>query len=109
MGLIIKTDDKGLRIWRNDKGQYPSYYYSISRKVKDGNWENTFRNVKFKKGVEVENGTDIVIDNAFESFESWEKDGKTFKKDYLMITDFHKMGVDIDIPDQALEDELPFV
>lgn len=111
MGLVIKTDNKGVKVWRNDRGQYPSYSYSISRKTQDGKWETTYRSIQFKKGVELENGTNIIIDNAFESFDSWEKDGKTFKRDYLMVTDFRKMDGDdfIDIPDQALEDELPFV
>ena len=108
MGLVIKTDDKGIKIWRNDQGQFPRYSYSISRKNGD-TWENAYRDVRFKQGVEVENGTVISIKNAFESFNTG-KDGKKYP--YVMITDFEIMDAGaspIDIPDAAGDEEaIPF-
>ena len=96
MGLVFATDEKGLKIWRNDQGQYPRYSYSISRKNGD-TWENAYRDVRFKKEVSLENGTVIAINNAFESFNTG-KDGKKYP--YLMITDFEIIeGGDIKVPD----------
>ena len=105
MGLIINTDDKGIRIWRNDKGQYPSYSYSISRKKQDGGYENCYKSVKFKKDVSVENGTDIIIDHAFESFDTG-SDGRKYP--YLMISEFHELRNEneIEIPD--VDGAIPF-
>lgn len=88
MGLIINSDDKGLMVFRDDKGQYPSYYYSISRKNENDEWESCYRPLRFKKGYEVQNKTIISVKSAFESFNKG-KDGKKYP--YLMITDFEVM------------------
>jgi hypothetical protein len=110
MGLVISTDDKGLKIWRDDKGNFPRYSYSISRKNDQDKWVNVYKDVKFKNGVEVANGTVISIKNAFESF-NISKDGKKYP--YLMISDFEVMdGGDIQIPDVPAapdgQDTVPF-
>jgi len=107
MALKITTDDKGIMVFRDDKGQYPSYYYSISRKNDKDEWESCYRPIRFKKGVEVENKTIIAISSAFESFNIG-KDGKKFP--YLMVTEFSVMGLpapEITIPDTD-EDAVPF-
>lgn len=110
MGLVITTDDKGLKIWRDDKGQFPRYSYSISRKNDKDQWVNVYKEVKFKNGVNVENGAVISIKKAFESF-NIASDGKKYP--YLMISEFEVLGGgDIPIPDvpAAADDEetLPF-
>ena len=106
MGIRITTDEKGLMIWRDDKGQYPNYSYSISRKNDEGNYENAYRQVRFKKGVDLPNKTLIQINDAFESFNVG-KDGKKYP--YLMITDFSVMGDSspVDVPDTDAE-VIPF-
>lgn len=106
MGIRITTDEKGLMIWRDDKGQYPNYSYSISRKNDEGNYENAYRQVRFKKGVDLPNKTLVQIKDAFESFNVG-KDGKKYP--YLMITDFSVMGDSspVDIPDTN-EEVIPF-
>lgn len=96
MGLIITTDEKGLMIWRNDRGQFPSYSYSISRKNEKGEYINAYRDVKFKQGVELQNKTLISIKNAFESF-NVAKDGKKYP--YLMITDFDILSDGAGVPE----------
>lgn len=112
MGLKITTDDKGLMIWRDDKGQFPNYSYSISRKDDKGGYINSYRSVRFKQGVELQNKTLISIKNAFESFNVG-KDGKKYQ--YLMITDFDVIsgGEDSGIPDMpdipdGMDDAVPF-
>ena len=107
MALKITTDEKGIMVFRDDKGQYPSYYYSISRKNDKDEWESCYRPIRFKKGVEVENKTIISIESAFESF-NISKEGKKFP--YLMVTEFSIMGLptpEITIPDTD-EDAVPF-
>ena len=55
MGLVFATDEKGLKIWRDDKGQFPRDSYSISRKNDQDKWENCYKDVRFKKGVDIPN------------------------------------------------------
>ena len=110
MGLVITTDDKGLKIWRDDKGQFPRYSYSISRKNDNDQWVNVYKDVKFKNGVDVENGTVISIKKAFESF-NISKDGKKYP--YLMVSEFEVLeGGNIQIPDVPAapdgEETVPF-
>ena len=110
MGLVITTDDKGLKIWRDDKGQFPRYSYSISRKNDKDQWVNVYKEVKFKNGVNVENGTVISIKKAFESF-NIASDGKKYP--YLMVSEFEVLeGGNIPIPDVPAapdgEDTVPF-
>ena len=110
MGLVITTDDKGLKIWRDDKGQFPRYSYSISRKNDSDQWVNCYKEVKFKNGVEMQNGSVIAIKKGFESFNIG-KDGKKYP--YLMVSEFEILeGIAIDIPDDPSdsdgEETVPF-
>lgn len=108
MGLVFATDEKGLKIWRDDKGQFPRYSYSISRKNDQDKWENCYKDVRFKKGVDIPNGTVILINSAFESFNVG-KDGKKYP--YLMINDFEILqengDIVMDVP-VSDEDAVPF-
>ena len=107
MALKISTDDVGIKIWRDDKGQFPRYSYSISKRNDDGTFSNCYMDARFKKGVELENGTDIVIKHAFFSFNVG-KDGRKYP--YLMITEFETADGKsiIDVPDDIGEDAVPF-
>jgi hypothetical protein len=111
MGLNVSTDDKGLKIWRNDEGQYPRYSYTISRKNQDGTWDNCYQSVRFKKDVSVSNGVVIKINNAFFSFDTAKDDPKK-KYPYLMVTDFSVISEpepEISIPESAGDaDVVPF-
>lgn len=108
MALVIKTDEKGLKIWRNDEGQFPRYSYTIGKKQQDGSYINCYQSIRFKKGVEVANGEEIVIDNAFFSFDVDKQDEKK-KYPYLFVTEFHKLNDNsfIDVPD-GIDEALPF-
>ena len=109
MGLVVGTDEKGLKIWKDEKSTYPRYSYCISRKNGE-TWENCYQTVKFKKDVSVANGAEIRIKNAFFSFDISKEDPKK-KYPYLMVTDFEVInGGDIQIPDVPESDEeaVPF-
>jgi len=88
MGLTLKTDDKGVMVFANEKegqnGKYTLYSIGVSSKDANKNWVNGFLNVRFKKGVEVGNKSKIRINNAFPTVT------KSGDKTYVsyMITDF---------------------
>ena len=65
-------------------------YYSLgmSRKKQDGTYENAYIDCRFKQGVELDNQTNIYVNDGFMSF--YLKDGKPIY--YLVITDFKKVA-----------------
>lgn len=92
-------------IFKNDKGNYST---SVSNKKEDGNYENMYISVNFKKGVEVENKTKINITNSFLSFYRT-KDG--LAKPKIVVMEFETanntttQATDFELDSQ---DELPF-
>ena len=60
------------------------YSIGLSKKNKNGGYDNGFMSVRFKKGVEVGNKTRIKIKDAWLSFNT--NEGKTFP--FIFINDF---------------------
>lgn len=57
MGANIEGKAK---VWANEHdGGWKSYKISISNKTQEGTWINAYQPVRFKKGVDIENGTVI--------------------------------------------------
>ena len=118
MSLIVTSDDKGVRIFANEKeganGKYTLYSIGISSKNSDGTWLNGYLNCRFKKGVSVPNKAKIKINSAF--FCNSKSGSKVYTS--LMITDFEILeGGDsaagdadsfMKIPDN-IDDEAPFL
>ena len=89
MSLTVKTDEKGVTVFANEKdgatGKYYVYSLGISTKnFKGEGWTNGYINCRFKKGVEVPNKTKIKINSAF--FTATKSGEKVYTN--LMITDF---------------------
>ena len=111
MGLIIKTDDYPVMVFRDDKGKYPRYSLGVSSKGATGEWIRGYVPCKFKKGVEVENMTKIKINNCFPIASKGEK----YVFVSWMITDFEKIDEEKEqasddfmaIP-EGIQEELPF-
>jgi glutaredoxin len=61
-----------------------TYSIGLSKKNKNGSYENGFMSARFKKDVEIANKTRIKIKEAFLSFNV--KDNKTFP--YIFINDY---------------------
>lgn len=102
--MVNITADK-VRVYRNDKGKFPRYSIGISSKDKNDEWVQGYMEVKFKKGVELANKTDIKIDNSFFVVEEYQE--KKYIK--IMITSFETVGDNfMDIPDGA-DLEIPFM
>ena len=101
-------------VFRYD-GQYgANYSIGLSKKDKEGNYENGYMPCKFKKGVDIPNKTKIKITNAWLTFN--QKDKKTYP--YILISDYeltdeakeeHKQVVDsVKFDDIEVDDILPF-
>jgi len=124
MGIRISTDEFGVKVWRNDRHGFPQYSVKLSRMI-DDEWVNVYQDVKFRHGVELENGSEIIIDDGFVTMDVWKgKDGVPKGKAVWMILDYHyttdrsrearqkqrKSAKAEDIPDSfsAAQDEIPF-
>lgn len=91
MNIINKDRDGNnvpIRVFKNEQGKY-----SIGISKKDGDkYINKYFPVEFLKDVEVENGTDIIIKNAFLTWFDWEYQDKKGTKFIIKITAFDKVG-----------------
>ena len=88
MGLIVTTDEKGVKVYATEKegqyGKYTRYSVGVSSKDKDGNWVNGYIECKFKKGVSIPNKARIQINKAF--FVASKGGEKSYT--HLMIMDY---------------------
>lgn len=112
MGVKVSTDERGVKIWVDEKGSFPRYSYSIGKKNDKGEYDNFYMNVKFRKGLDApENGEEIIIKDAFQTFDVWnDKEGKKHTIPVVMVMDYESMSgknSHIDIPD-GLDDVVPF-
>lgn len=120
MGIKITSDDRGpVKVWRSEKKGYVSYAIGVSKKEGD-NWINKYQPVRFLKGVDVPNASEITIKNAFPTLDTWVKDGQQFSRIVWMIMDFEgprqKSAVDnyntsdAELPDSFNEadEDIPF-
>lgn len=90
MGIRISTDDYGVKVWRSDKYGFPQYAVAISTKTESGERISEYKQVQFRRGIELENGDEIYIDNAFPTLRTWKdkQTGEERYKEVWMITDF---------------------
>ena len=122
MGIRITTDTRGIKVWRSDRGEYPSYAVQVSKKEGDS-WVNEYQRVKFKGSPDIPNGTVIEIKDGFPALDTWVKDGVEHKRIVWIIMDYWYDGMKEkpqqtymempepdDLPDSfsAAEDEIPF-
>ena len=87
MGIKIQTDGKPVKVWRSDKLGFPTYYLTISKKEGD-HYIKDYQDIMFRTGVELENGTEIYIHNAFPTLATWVNDNGQRKKKVWMILNF---------------------
>lgn len=62
------TNDRPVMVFEREG----KYTIGISRKKKDGSYENAYIKIEFNKGVELQNKTLIKINNAWLDFYNWE-------------------------------------
>jgi hypothetical protein len=73
---------KKVKVFKNDYGQYK---IGISKKNEDNTYDNSYFKVQFKKDIEMDNQTDIIINNCWITFYT-SNDGE--KVPYLFISEF---------------------
>ena len=83
MGIKITGENY---IFKNENGRYST---SISNRKDDGSYENTYLQVQFRKGVELENKTKINITNSFLTFYKNQEGKPVFK---IVVLDFEQEG-----------------
>lgn len=100
-------------IFRNEKGFY-STSISKGRKNAEGKteYDNTYINVGFKKGVDIPNKTKINIINGWLTFDKYEKDGNSTSYFKIFVSDYEIVGAiptsKNEIVGAGYEDDLPF-
>lgn len=92
MGLIVKSDEKGVKIYAKEidgsNGKFTTYSLGVNSKNTNGEWVNGYLNCKFKKGVSLANKSKIKINSAF--FVATKGGERTYT--HLMITDFEVLA-----------------
>lgn len=83
------VSNKEEMIFRNDYNGKPIYSIGLSKKKKDGTYENGYMTVNFKEGTDIADKTKIKIKNAWLSF--YLKDKKTIPT--IFISDYEVVGV----------------
>jgi len=78
------SNEYPIMIFRNEYDGNVYYKTSLSKKDINGNYINGYIQCKFKKGVEIENKTNIYIKKAFLSF--YNKNDATIP--YIFISEF---------------------
>ena len=75
-------------VFRRDNEYGAFYSIGMSKKLEDGNYENGYMDVRFKKDIELDNMTKINIKESWLTF--YLKDEGEFKttKPYIFINDF---------------------
>lgn len=119
MGIKIQTDNKPVKVWRSDRGQYPSYAIQVSKKEGDA-WVNDYQKVRFRGSPDIPNGTEIRISDGFPTLETWVKDGVEHKRIVWVLMDYSYPGMTekpkqtfVEMPDypdsfNSAEDDIPF-
>ena len=125
---LINVDKNGndlpIKVFKDEKGKYT---IAISKKVGEEHsttgYANKYFPVEFLKGVELDNGTEIIIKHAFMTWFDWEFEDKKGTKFVIKITAFEKVENNQPVlrPDPKVEswgsaksielnneDELPF-
>lgn len=80
----IEVGDK-VKIWRKDWNDKVFYSVMVTQKQQDGTSLNWYRPVVFRKGVEIENGTTIIINKMFESLRVNKRDQYNPISSYVIL------------------------
>ena len=101
---------KNKMIFRRDNDYGSFYSIGLSKKNEDGSYENGYLDVRFKKGIELENKTKININESWLSFYKKNNGEYDTTVPYIFINDFEIVDGDSEeTPDTDFDDsDLPF-
>lgn len=77
------------RVFKNTVNDIDYYKIGFTQKLYDGTKQNYYKEIKFKRGVELPNETDIIILQAYENYRDNPKD-KYNPISYLTIVEFEE-------------------
>lgn len=86
--MNIQTD-KMQMIFRKDNEYGTNYTMGMSKKKKDGTYDNTYIPVQFKKEITLDNQTNIYIKKAWLSFYKTKEGKPVF---YIFISEFNTVS-----------------
>ena len=92
-----------VRIFKNVYNDQCYYRIQIKQKNYDDTEDIFYVPVQFKKGIELENQTDIIIHTAYENCRKNKKDDYN-PIYYLVITEFEKVEREEQVQSQAIKD-----
>lgn len=82
-------NERPVMIFRRDRDGKINYVVGLSKKNEEGEYDRAYFPIRFKRGIEIENKTKILLINAFLTFDNWtdaEGNNKTFT--YIMCTSY---------------------
>lgn len=92
---MLKTSITGkCKVFRNEfqnknGGTFVKYKIGFSKKLQDGSYQNAYKTVRFRKGVELPHMADIEILEGWETFEKYKnKDGKEVTEWVVFVNDY---------------------
>lgn len=91
------------RVFKNTVNDVNYYKICISQKNYDGTTERFYKDIRFKKGVDIKNESDIIINEAYENYRRNPKD-KYNGISYLNITNFTLCETEEQQREQAYSD-----
>ena len=95
--------DKPYTIYEKEYETKKYYKVRLSKKKQDGNFENGYIDIQFKKDADIKNKEQIYIKNGFLTFYKTKED-KTIP--YIMVLDFTRVSEEIKKEEKATD---PFV
>ena len=99
-------------IFRNvhngSNGTWYSYATTISKKRDDGSLARTYLDVRFRKGVTVENKARINIKDGFLTLREYTQNGEDKTRLELMVLDFEEAQGNVTGFTALRDDEVPF-
>lgn len=94
---------KKIRVFKNTYNDRSYYRVQVKQKNYDDTEDIFYVPLQFKKGVELENCTDIIIKKGYENMRKNPKD-EFNQITYLVITDFEKVEREEQVQAQAIKD-----
>lgn len=124
----MNVNGENTRLWINERqgqngSKWNDYSVSISKKLEDGNYINTYMKVRFSKAVKIpeqlENGTEMDFGGFLTVDNYTDRDGKEVKRPMVMITEASFNNQKLASPTEkysqehlagfsAAEDDIPF-
>lgn len=98
--------NKKLRVYRYEYEGKVAYTVGASKKKQDGTYENGYKPVRFRKDIDLQNKTDIIVKEGWEDFTNYKnKEGKEKTLWYFFINKF-EMASDFDAIKQVQDKQV---